>query len=164
MAATLFSTARYPGIGSGYRFSGVWTRPTRDAKIDAAPASPFPHTQKLERIRHATAPPTLLREDHRGRQLVPRGRDDSRLIERLLCKEPEIAYNDLAQWRNSELPHAFGCDDWLTLRVTTNGELDAALAVVSQSDQAAYVEVVTDTYAGSDLALKLHEAVKTLYR
>jgi indolepyruvate decarboxylase len=86
------------------------------------------------------------------------------LIERLLCKEPEIAYNDLAQWRYTELPHAFGCDDWLTLLVTTNGELDAALAVVSQSDQAAHVEVATDTYAASDLALKLHEAVKTLYR
>jgi TPP-dependent 2-oxoacid decarboxylase len=25
------------------------------------------------------------------------------LIERLLCKEPEIAYNDLAQWRYTEL-------------------------------------------------------------
>ena len=48
--------------------------------------------------------------------------------------------------------------------MTTNGELDAALVVVSQSNQAAYVEVVTDTYAASDLALKLHKAVKTLYR
>jgi indolepyruvate decarboxylase len=86
------------------------------------------------------------------------------LIERLLCKEPEIEYNDLAQWRYMELPRALGCDDWLTFRVTTNGELDAALAAVSQSDRAAYVEVVTETYAASDLALKLHEAVKTLYR
>jgi indolepyruvate decarboxylase len=86
------------------------------------------------------------------------------LIERLLCSEPEIAYNDLAQWRYVELPHAFGCSDWSTLRATTNGELDEALADVSRSDQAAYIEVVTDTYAASDLALKLHEAVKTLYR
>jgi indolepyruvate decarboxylase len=62
------------------------------------------------------------------------------------------------------LPHAFGRAGWLTLRVTTNGELDAALVVVSQSNQAAYVEVVTDTYAASDLARNLHEAVKTLYR
>ncbi len=77
------------------------------------------------------------------------------LIERLLCKEPQIAYNDLAQRRYTELPHAVGCDDWLTLRVTTNGELDAALAVVSQSDQAAYVEVVTDTYAASDLEMQM---------
>jgi indolepyruvate decarboxylase len=77
------------------------------------------------------------------------------LIERLLCKEPEIAYNDLAQRRYTELPHAVGCDDWLTLRLTTNGELDAARAVVSQSDQAAYVEVVTDTYAASDLEMQM---------
>ena len=46
------------------------------------------------------------------------------LIERLLCKDPAIEYNDIAHWRYSELPHAFGCDDWYTARVTTCAELD----------------------------------------
>jgi indolepyruvate decarboxylase len=86
------------------------------------------------------------------------------LIERLLCKEPDIAYNDIAQWRYTELPHAFGCDGWLTRRVTTNAELDAALKAASESKAAAYIEIVTDKYAASPLARKLGEAVQTLYK
>jgi indolepyruvate decarboxylase len=31
-------------------------------------------------------------------------------IERLHCKEPSIAHNDIAPWRYAELPRAFGCD------------------------------------------------------
>ena len=86
------------------------------------------------------------------------------LIERLLCKEPSIAYNDIAPWRYTELPHAFGCDNWLVRRVTTNAELDAALEATSQSKAGAYIEVVTDTYAASPLARKLGEALQTLYK
>jgi indolepyruvate decarboxylase len=33
-----------------------------------------------------------------------------------------------------------------------------------KSNTGAYIEVVTDTYAASPLAMKLHDAVKTLYR
>ena len=29
-------------------------------------------------------------------------------IERLLCNNPAIAYNDVASWRYSEVPHALG--------------------------------------------------------
>lgn len=86
------------------------------------------------------------------------------LIERLLCANPDYEYNDVAQWRYSELPNALGCDDWFTARVTTCGELDHALQIASQSDKAAYIEVVTDKYAASPLAVKLHESVATLYR
>jgi indolepyruvate decarboxylase len=86
------------------------------------------------------------------------------LIERLLCKEPEIAYNDIAPWRYSELPHAFGCDNWFTARATTCAELDAALEGAAASTTGAYVEVVTDPYAASPLALKLHESFRRLYK
>jgi indolepyruvate decarboxylase len=86
------------------------------------------------------------------------------LIERLLCKNPEIAYNDLAQWHYADLPKALGCDDWFTARVTTCAEFDQALTTVSQGDRAAYIEVVTDKYVASPLSMKLHESVKTLYR
>jgi indolepyruvate decarboxylase len=44
------------------------------------------------------------------------------LIERLLCKDPAIAYNDVAPWRYAELPHALGCDGWFTARATTCGD------------------------------------------
>jgi len=86
------------------------------------------------------------------------------MIERLLCKDPDIEYNDLAQWHYAYLPKALGCDDWFTARVTTCGEFDQALKIASQGDRGAYIEVVTDKYAAPPLAMKLHESVKTLYR
>ncbi|HUB38373.1 MAG TPA: thiamine pyrophosphate-binding protein [Streptosporangiaceae bacterium] len=85
------------------------------------------------------------------------------LIERLLCKDPNIAYNDLAAWRYSELPHALGCDGWFTTRVTTCGELDKALQQASQNSSASYIEVITDEYAAPPLPQKMHENRDTLY-
>jgi indolepyruvate decarboxylase len=86
------------------------------------------------------------------------------LIERLLCKDPTIAYNDVAPWRYAELPHALGCDDWFTARVTTCDELDQALAKASEAATGVYIEIVTDPYAASPLATKLHESLRTLYK
>jgi indolepyruvate decarboxylase len=85
------------------------------------------------------------------------------LIERLLCKDPEIAYNDVAPWRYTELPHALGCEGWFTARVTTCAELDDALAAAGNAATGAYIEVVTDTYAASPLAMKLHDSIQSLY-
>lgn len=85
------------------------------------------------------------------------------LIERLLCKDPDIAYNDVASWNYAELPHALGCEGWFTTRVTTLNELDAALATAARGDSAAYIEVVTGKYESPPLATKLHDSVKTLY-
>ncbi|MGJ7506539.1 alpha-keto acid decarboxylase family protein [Variovorax sp. GT1P44] len=84
------------------------------------------------------------------------------LIERLLNKDPAIAYNDVAPWRYTELPHALGCDGWMTARVTTCGELDDALAVAGDAETGVYIEVVTDAYAASPLAQKLGDALKAL--
>ena len=86
------------------------------------------------------------------------------LIERLLCKDPNIEYNDLAQWHYADLPKALGCDDWFTARVTTCGEFDQALKTASKGGRGAYIEVVTDKYAAPPVALKFHESVRTLYR
>jgi len=85
------------------------------------------------------------------------------LIERLLCKDPKIAYNDLAAWRYSELPHALGCDGWFTTRVATCAELDQALEQASQNVSASYIEIVTDEYAAPPLPQRLHENRATLY-
>jgi indolepyruvate decarboxylase len=90
--------------------------------------------------------------------------NDGYLIERLLCKEPEIEYNDIAPWRYADLPRAFGCDHWFTARAATCGELDAALERAAAAPQGAYVEVVTDPYAASPLALKLHDSFRRLYK
>lgn len=86
------------------------------------------------------------------------------LIERLLCERPEITYNDLARWRYAELPHALGCDGWFTARVTTCEEFDHALDRARKAESGVYIEVVTDPYAASPLAQKLHENVESLYR
>lgn len=89
--------------------------------------------------------------------------NDGYLIERLLCKDPEIAYNDLAPWNYTELPHALGCEDWLTLRVANCAEFDAALAAARSARTGVYVEVVTGRYVSSELALKLHDAMQAIY-
>jgi indolepyruvate decarboxylase len=85
------------------------------------------------------------------------------LIERLLCKEPGISYNDIPAWRYSELPHALGCDGWYTARVSTCGELDEALNRASTANTGVYIEVLTDAYAASPLALKLQESMGALH-
>lgn len=90
--------------------------------------------------------------------------NDGYLIERLLCKDPAIEYNDIARWNYSKLPAAFGCDDWQTFRVTTCGELDDALAAAASATTGVYIEVVTDAYAASPLSLKLHDAMQALYK
>ena len=84
------------------------------------------------------------------------------LIERLLCKDPAIAYNDIAPWNYSELPNVLGCSGWFTARVDTCGKLDEALNKASRAKNGAYIEVVTDPYAASPLALKLHESLQSL--
>jgi indolepyruvate decarboxylase len=85
------------------------------------------------------------------------------LIERLLCAEPDIAYNDIASWRYSALPHALGCDDWFTARAATCGELDQALTQAAEGDTATYIEVVTDTYVAPPMALTMHDNINALY-
>ena len=86
--------------------------------------------------------------------------NDGYLIERLLCKDPEISYNDIAPWRYIELPHAFGCDGWTVARVTTCAEFDAALTAAAEANSGAYIEVVTGRYEASPLSLKLSEKMK----
>jgi indolepyruvate decarboxylase len=85
------------------------------------------------------------------------------LIERLLSKNPESYYNDVAKWNYHKLPEALGCESWFTARVTTCGELDTAIERAESSGTGAYIEVVTERYAASPMSKKLHESVATLY-
>jgi indolepyruvate decarboxylase len=68
--------------------------------------------------------------------------NDGYMVERALELNPDWSYNDLAKWRYAELPRALGCADWVTARVETVGELDAALEAARKSNSGAYVEVV----------------------
>lgn len=86
------------------------------------------------------------------------------LIERLLCKKPDVYYNDLAPWNYHLLPQAMGCDGWYSARVSTCGELDAAMAKAQTCGTGAYIEVVTGKYEAPPLALKMHESTNTLYK
>ncbi|WP_329326370.1 alpha-keto acid decarboxylase family protein [Streptomyces sp. NBC_01689] len=85
------------------------------------------------------------------------------LIERLLCAHPDISYNDLANWRYSELPEVLGCDGWFTARVTTTAELDQAMEAAAKANSGCYIEVVTATYEAPPMAEQLHNNIETLY-
>jgi indolepyruvate decarboxylase len=89
--------------------------------------------------------------------------NDGYLIERLLCTDPEIAYNDVASWDYTALPKALGCTGWYTARVSTCKELDDAMVHARARDGAAYIEAITDKYAASPLAQRLHDSIDTLY-
>jgi indolepyruvate decarboxylase len=89
--------------------------------------------------------------------------NDGYLIERLLCKDSDIYYNDLAQWKYSKLPEAMGCEGWFSVRVTTCEELNDAINYAEQCDCGVYIEVVAGKYVTSPLAGKLHDSIDTLY-
>lgn len=89
--------------------------------------------------------------------------NDGYLIERLLCDYPEAYYNDLAQWNYHQLPKAFGAKDWHCVKVTTIDELNKALEVAESTENASYIEIVTERYESSELAKKLKESKSSLY-
>ncbi|HTU25971.1 MAG TPA: thiamine pyrophosphate-binding protein [Pirellulales bacterium] len=85
------------------------------------------------------------------------------MVERALEANPDWVYNDIAPWNYHALPAALGCPGWLTAKVTTLGELDAALARASTADSACYFEVVggkLDLPAGLAAA---HQRLDVLY-
>jgi indolepyruvate decarboxylase len=68
--------------------------------------------------------------------------NDGYMVERALEANPDWSYNDLAKWRYADVPKALGCTDWVTARVETLGELDAALKAARESNSGAYIEVI----------------------
>jgi indolepyruvate decarboxylase len=85
------------------------------------------------------------------------------MVERALEADPDWAYNDLAPWNYHALPVALGCRGWFTARVTTLGELDAALARAATGESASYIEVVggrMDLPAGLAMA---HQRLDAMY-
>ncbi|HEY3856476.1 MAG TPA: thiamine pyrophosphate-binding protein [Verrucomicrobiae bacterium] len=68
--------------------------------------------------------------------------NDGYMVERALELNPDWSYNDLAKWRYADLPRALGCSDWVTARVETLGELDAAMKAARDSKSGAYIEII----------------------
>jgi len=72
------------------------------------------------------------------------------LGERATNRYPDEEYNDVTDWNFADLPAAMGCKDWYTAKVTTLGELDAALAEAEQANSGVYIEIMVDPYAMPD--------------
>jgi indolepyruvate decarboxylase len=85
------------------------------------------------------------------------------LIERALEENPDWSYNDLARWRYAELPRALGCADWFTARVTTLGELDAAMKSARESKSGAYIEIVGERMDMPPILAFAHSRLGTMY-
>ncbi len=87
------------------------------------------------------------------------------LIERLLCKDPAIAYNDIAAWRiyrNCREPSVARAG--LPPAPPLAASLTRLWTRPANAPSASFIEVVTDPYAASPLALKMHESFRRLYK
>lgn len=70
--------------------------------------------------------------------------NDGYLIERILCKDKDFAYNDIPKWKYAQLIHVLGApDDFISVQAKTCGELDEVLNRVDKEKVGAFIEVVT---------------------
>ena len=74
-----------------------------------------------------------------------------------------MIYNDLAPWDYHALPAALGCRGWFTARVTTLGELDAALDRAAAGESASSIEVVGDRLNFPPGLAMAHQHLDALY-
>jgi indolepyruvate decarboxylase len=85
------------------------------------------------------------------------------MIERALEANPDWVYNDLAPWNYHALPAALGCRGWFTAKVTTLGELDAALARAATGESACYIEVVGGRMDFPPVLAMAHQRLDAMY-
>ena len=89
--------------------------------------------------------------------------NDGYMVERALEPYPDWSYNDLAKWRYADLPRALGCADWVTARVETLGELDAAMKAARESRSGAYIEIIGGRMDMPKILAYAHTRIKELY-
>jgi indolepyruvate decarboxylase len=89
--------------------------------------------------------------------------NDGYMVERALEPYPDWSYNDLAKWRYADLPRALGCADWVTARVETLGELDAAMKAARESKSGAYIEIIGGRMDMPKTLAYAHTRIKELY-
>ncbi|MFF7244679.1 alpha-keto acid decarboxylase family protein [Embleya sp. NPDC008237] len=105
--------------------------PQRRTLLAIGDGSFQPTAQELGTIARAGATPVILVVNNGGYT-----------IERAI-HPTDAPYNDIAPWRYTDLPAAFGADHALTARVTTVAELDAALETAGRNpDRLVLVEAV----------------------
>src|SRR5438270_11197763 len=85
------------------------------------------------------------------------------MVERALEANPDWVYNDLAPWNYHALPAALGCRGWFTARVTTLGELDAALARAATGQSACYIEVAGGCLDFPPVLAMAHQRLDAMY-
>src|SRR5437867_2492629 len=85
------------------------------------------------------------------------------MVERALEANPDWVYNDLAPWNYHALPAALGCPGWFTAKVTTLGELDAALARAATGESACYIEVVGGRMDFPPVLAMAHQRLDAMY-
>ena len=79
------------------------------------------------------------------------------LIERMLSKKLDYCYNELPQWNYQKLPEVLGCNDWITRKATTCGELDKIMEELENLDRGAYIEIVTPKFSAPPLMEVIHK-------
>ncbi len=68
------------------------------------------------------------------------------MVERALELDPDPSYDDIAQLNYAQLPTAFGCNNWLSIKVTTEVEFADALKRARAHIDGVYIELVTGKY------------------
>lgn len=89
--------------------------------------------------------------------------NDGFMVERALEIDPDPSYDDLAQLNYKDLPKAFGCNDWLTVKVKTSEELAEALKKAREHTSGVYIEVITGKYDYSDTLEFFNKHLKEMY-
>lgn len=79
------------------------------------------------------------------------------LIERMLSKKLDYCYNELPQWDYQKLPEVLGCNDWITRKATTCGELDKIMEELGNLDSGAYIEIMTQKFSAPPLMEAIHK-------
>lgn len=85
------------------------------------------------------------------------------MVERGLEEDPYPSYDDLAQLNYVKLPEAFGCKNWLSLKVTTKKELADALVSARRHPNGVYIELVTGKLDYGDTLECYNKHIKDLY-
>jgi indolepyruvate decarboxylase len=79
------------------------------------------------------------------------------LIERMLSKKLDYYYNDIAEWQYHKLSEVLGCNDWITRKVSTCGDLDRVMRELDNAKTGAYIEIVTPKLSAPPLMEAVHK-------
>ncbi|MGB9940911.1 alpha-keto acid decarboxylase family protein [Methanosarcina sp.] len=79
------------------------------------------------------------------------------LIEKMLSKKLDYCYNDIPEWQYHKLPEVLGCNNWITRKVTTCGDLDKIMRELNNAKTGAYIEIVTPQLSAPLLMETIHK-------